>query len=125
MAKETGRKTMVLDVKEFYRYIGARIKAVRLMRKMSQDDVAKSLGVTFQQLQKYESGANRIAADKLVTLALVLGVGIPEILGDYYPAWGKATDMGDLRLVSHLRSMPRHLRDGVRKTLREIAARLE
>ena len=43
---------------------------------MNQETLAKELGLTFQQVQKYEGGANRVSASRLAEIAEVLGVGI-------------------------------------------------
>ena len=43
---------------------------------MNQETLAKELGLTFQQVQKYEGGANRVSASRLAEIAQVLGVGI-------------------------------------------------
>jgi len=50
-------------------HVGARVRAARLEAGKSQTEVAESLGLTFQQLQKYEKGANRISAGKLHELS--------------------------------------------------------
>ena len=50
-------------------YIGAQIRAARLERGMSQAALGDALGVSFQQIQKYEKGANRISAGCLFELA--------------------------------------------------------
>ena len=55
-------------------YIGKRFRMMRLMRGLSQTDVAKRLGITFQQIQKYERGANRVGAGRLQEMANLLGV---------------------------------------------------
>ena len=52
--------------------VGARIKARRLALRMSQSTLAEHLGVSFQQIQKYERGANRISASMLVKAAHAL-----------------------------------------------------
>ena len=57
-------------------YIGKRLKLRRLMLKMSQDELASMIGVTFQQIQKYESGVNRISASRLFVLSKVLQIDI-------------------------------------------------
>jgi transcriptional regulator with XRE-family HTH domain len=57
-------------------YIGRRLKLRRVMLRMSQDTLASMIGVTFQQVQKYESGANRISASRLFAIARVLQVGV-------------------------------------------------
>jgi transcriptional regulator with XRE-family HTH domain len=50
-------------------HVGARMRAARLNAGKSQTDVAEALGLTFQQVQKYEKGANRISAGKLHELS--------------------------------------------------------
>ena len=59
--------------------VGARIRILRQRRKMSQTELGKTLGVTFQQVQKYEAGRNRVSASKLHQVAIALGVSISEI----------------------------------------------
>lgn len=56
------------------REIGARIKAARREQRMSQEKLAEALGVQHQQVQKYESGSNRVAASTLLLIAEALGV---------------------------------------------------
>jgi transcriptional regulator with XRE-family HTH domain len=57
-------------------HVGARLKMLRVQRGMSQTAVAESVGLTFQQIQKYENGSNRISASRLVEFASALGVPI-------------------------------------------------
>ena len=57
-------------------YVGNRVKLRRKGAKMTQQDLAKALDLTFQQVQKYERGANRISASKLFMIAGTLGVPI-------------------------------------------------
>lgn len=54
--------------------VGAKIKARRRLLGMSQDTLADRLGVTFQQVQKYEKGTNRVSASRLVVIANTLGL---------------------------------------------------
>ena len=56
--------------------IGKRLRALRLRRGRSQIDLGKALGVTFQQIQKYERGTNRISATRLQQIADVFDVPI-------------------------------------------------
>jgi transcriptional regulator with XRE-family HTH domain len=67
--KHAARRASVLDT-----YVGKRIKERREELSLSQEAVAQFLGVTFQQLQKYERGANRVSAGRLFELAFVLRV---------------------------------------------------
>jgi len=57
-------------------YVGKRLLQRRNMLKITQEIMAKKLGITYQQIQKYEKGANRIAASRLWDFAQVLGVSI-------------------------------------------------
>ncbi len=59
--------------------VGRNVRIWRLTRGMSQEQLAKRLGVTFQQLQKYEVGANRIGTGRLVKVAAALGVSIARL----------------------------------------------
>lgn len=56
------------------KHVGARVRMRRLMIGMSQGKLGEALDVTFQQVQKYEKGANRIGASRLQQLARVLDV---------------------------------------------------
>ena len=62
--------------------VGSRIRLLRKGAQMSQTDLAEQLGVTFQQVQKYEKGMNRIGAGRLTKIAAVLGIPVSELLGD-------------------------------------------
>lgn len=55
-------------------HVGSRLKQIRTLRRMSQTDVARKLKLSFQQIQKYEIGSNRIAASRLFELAQILDV---------------------------------------------------
>lgn len=59
------------------RHVGERVRARRKQLGLSQDKLAEALGLTFQQVQKYERGVNRISASKLFDAAGALGVDIP------------------------------------------------
>ena len=54
------------------KYVGARIRMRRLMLGMSQTGLAQGLGLTFQQIQKYEKGINRVGASRLQQIAHIL-----------------------------------------------------
>jgi transcriptional regulator with XRE-family HTH domain len=58
-------------------HVGSRVRMRRRMLDMSQTDLANALGLTFQQVQKYEKGANRIGAARLQHLSQILQVPVP------------------------------------------------
>ena len=57
-------------------HVGKRLKIRRNLMGLSQDELAKEIGITFQQIQKYEHGTNRISAGKLFEFAKALNVHI-------------------------------------------------
>lgn len=64
-------------------YVGRRIRMRRMLIAMNQQTLAKRLNVTFQQIQKYEIGANRVSASRLVQTAEVLGVEVDYFFDGY------------------------------------------
>jgi transcriptional regulator with XRE-family HTH domain len=56
--------------------IGKRLRELRITRRVSQSDLGKVLGITFQQIQKFERGDNRITASQLFRLSKHLGVSV-------------------------------------------------
>lgn len=57
-------------------HVGARIRQQRTLQGMSQTDLGNAVGITFQQIQKYENGANRVSASRLWQFAQALGVPV-------------------------------------------------
>ena len=64
-------------------HVGARIKLRRSLLGLSQERLGDALGLTFQQVQKYERGANRVSASRLYDLARVLDVPINFFFDDF------------------------------------------
>lgn len=62
--------------------VGQRVRAYRLSRRMSQSALGEKVGVTFQQIQKYERGANRIGGSRLKKIATILGVNVAAFFGE-------------------------------------------
>ncbi len=58
--------------------IGKTIKKIRILNGYSQEHVANEMNITFQQIQKYERGTNRISASRMYALSKILDVGIQE-----------------------------------------------
>src|SRR5215472_15311553 len=86
-----GRKTEVLaDPVDIA--VGARIRLLRKVRGMSQQALAEAAGVTFQQIQKYERGANRVSASMLSRIAGTLQAPVSEMFGEANPAAASAID---------------------------------
>lgn len=88
---------MILD-----KNIGQLIKFRRKEIGLTQQDLADVLGITYQQVQKYESGQNRIRASMLVKIADVLKVDLMYFYSDFEQKDGLTSSVGDpisLRLV--------------------------
>jgi transcriptional regulator with XRE-family HTH domain len=67
-------------VKPTDRVIGQNIRANRLTQGLSQSELAKRIGVTFQQVQKYENGANRVGGSRLIQIAEALNIPAVALL---------------------------------------------
>ena len=77
----SGRHTKKKPEDTFYRDLGSAIRLARVAAGKSQIDVAEHLGLSFQQVQKYESGKNRIPVQELVSFAAYLEVPLPYLVG--------------------------------------------
>jgi len=75
------RNPTVVDVA-----VGRNVRVWRMARGLSQTELANRVGVTFQQVQKYEAGANRISMGRLKRIARVLGVHLTTLFQDSYEA---------------------------------------
>ncbi len=63
-------------------HVGGRVRLRRMMLGLSQERLGEKLGLTFQQIQKYEKGANRIGASRLYDISQVLGVPVQFFFED-------------------------------------------
>lgn len=98
------RGALLPDPKAVDRAIGARLKALRILAGLSQENVASQLGLSFQQLQKYEKGVNRTSAGRLAQLAVIYNTSLADLfqsaadLAGLPPSQGRAADTAALRL---------------------------
>jgi transcriptional regulator with XRE-family HTH domain len=63
------------------KYVGSRVRMRRIMLGMSQEKLGEALGLTFQQVQKYEKGTNRVSAGRLQRIAELLNVPVTFFYG--------------------------------------------
>jgi transcriptional regulator with XRE-family HTH domain len=111
--------------------IGASIRLRRKQAGISQEVLAEKCGVSFQQVQKYENGANRVSFSRLVQIAHALGLRVSELVGDIDEATGlnpaEATILSDLGiagatdLLRDFAGLTPALRGRVRDLVREMA----
>jgi transcriptional regulator with XRE-family HTH domain len=74
---ENKKKPNPIDV-----HVGSRIRLRRNMLGMSQEKLGENLGITFQQIQKYEKGTNRVGASRLQAIATILSVPVSFFFED-------------------------------------------
>jgi transcriptional regulator with XRE-family HTH domain len=105
-------------------HVGQRLKQLRILRGMTQTDVADGLNISFQQVQKYELGRNRISASKLFELSHILKVA-PSYFFDGLQAADSAPQLLDeeaTKIASMLtRIKDDRLRGQIRSFITEIA----
>ena len=75
-------------------HVGGRIRLRRTLLQMSQERLGDALGLTFQQVQKYERGANRVGASRLFNLSRVLDVPVSFFFDDMPAASGTGASIG-------------------------------
>jgi transcriptional regulator with XRE-family HTH domain len=92
--------------------VGRRVRAFRLNKGLSQEKLGDELGITFQQVQKYEKGVNRIGAGRLQRISEILGVPVSEFFatGASEPSAGNLYELVDsasaLRLLRAYARIP-------------------
>ena len=86
-----------MSASEIDKQIGARIRDRREALGMTQKVFAQHLGVTFQQVQKYEKGENRVAAPTLILAARALRCPAGDLLGEGLPEDGEEGGLAELR----------------------------
>lgn len=86
--------------------VGKRVRLRRLQLSMSQGGLADRLGISFQQVQKYEKGTNRVSSSRLYDIADILDVPITFFFS------GPADNRPEVKLIEQLR--PGDLKDGLR-----------
>ena len=79
MKKTKRRSASPKSATDIDAYIGARTRERRLALEMSQDQLGNELGVSFQQIQKYESGQNRVSAARLFDICKALNVSLSSM----------------------------------------------
>jgi transcriptional regulator with XRE-family HTH domain len=71
------------------KHVGNTLRNIRYMRGMTQEELARHLGVKFQQVQKYETGMNRVSASRLYRAARALDAKV----SDFFPAEDNKSDL--------------------------------
>jgi len=111
------------------KHVGSRLRMRRIMLGMSQEKLAVGFGLTFQQVQKYEKGANRVGASRLSQIASVLGISVGELFessGDGSPGLSSPVHLlaepGALRVLkAYVRTTSPRVRLSIAKLVESIA----
>lgn len=112
-------------------HVGARMRMRRQLINMSQERLGELLGITFQQVQKYEKGSNRISASRLFYAAKTLGVpvqfffdGLPGLEGNEGLAEGPRDEFAAVMMSPEGIQLSKAFRDADTSTLRKLIADL-
>ena len=77
-----------LNAADIDRHVGERIRRRRVMLGLTQEHLGEALGISYQQIQKYETGANRVSAGRLFMISQILETGISNL----FDGLGEATE---------------------------------
>jgi transcriptional regulator with XRE-family HTH domain len=108
-------------------HVGGRVRAGRTLIGMNQTELGKHVGLTFQQIQKYENGMNRIAASRLWQFSLILG----QPISWFFEGIGEQKRKGDdllakremLRLVRYLSACDPDFRKHIAALIKVVAGK--
>lgn len=92
-------------------HVGGRVRLRRMLLGMSQDKLGEALGLTFQQVQKYEKGVNRIGASRVFEISRILSVPIQFFYDDFDGKLGQSYGFADVADQSFMKLL--HSPEGV------------
>ena len=84
------------------KYVGSRVRMRRIMLGMSQEKLGEALGLTFQQVQKYEKGTNRVGASRIQQIAEILQVPVSFLFEGGPSGMAKADGGGEATSPSYV-----------------------
>ncbi len=111
-------------------HVGKGVRSRRILRGMTQAVLAEQIGLTFQQLQKYESGANRISASRLWEIAQILDVPVASFFDGIEPGASGTEDLPEIRSLPDaemletakvVQELPRSLQKEMQGLIRSLA----
>lgn len=100
--------------------VGKRIRAARTLAGTSQEDLASRIGITFQQLQKYEKAENRISASRLSDLAHALSIPIQSLFEQNTPDNPLILDKATLKMVASFSQLSKDKQKLVSKLVKDL-----
>lgn len=117
-----------LDAGEVDMRVASRIRHARLRAGMSQTALAKALGLSLQQVHKYETGRNRLGPARLMAVCQALNLGVDQLFDSAdgrEPASDGGTDRECLEMVRYFRALPDPNRRSLVSLFRAIATSTE
>ncbi|MFY0689058.1 MAG: helix-turn-helix transcriptional regulator [Cyclobacteriaceae bacterium] len=106
MTRKTKGKSTNIDI-----ILGQNLKEFRTLNGLSQDKLGALVNVSFQQIQKYEQGQNRIPASRLYEFSQILNISLAQLYGDMQQVTGAGSILRfsreDLRILKQL-NKPKH-----------------
>lgn len=127
---QRGSQTLARCVDDWDAHVGERLKAGRMLHGVTQTALAEAAGISFQQVQKYERGANRISCGRLMQFAEVLNVspgwffegrdGLIGALSNDAPASMADLTSSDVALTRDIRRLPAKTRAKVVALIRAL-----
>ena len=124
-ANETPRKKDQQNAID--QYVGARLKLLRRQKHISQKDLAKRLEISFQQVQKYEKGLNRLPAGRMLGICMALDITPNDLFHDLllkqYPV--KEPDVftdQEMELIEAMRQLAPPIKSQVRQIVGTLAS---
>lgn len=101
--------------------VGKRIRELRHRLEITQDQLAQHTGVRFQQIQKYETGANRVSASRLSEIADFLGVSVGYFFDSKLPHVLEIMDKSSLDLFTAIQKLSEDKRTLVTKLIKDMS----
>ena len=98
-------------------HAGKQLCKARRQRSKTQTDIADALGISFQQVQKYETGSNRISFSKLVVICQTLKVSPMHFFIDLNVVDTETSPIEEAQVLSLYRGLPEYKRDVVRQLM--------
>jgi transcriptional regulator with XRE-family HTH domain len=106
-----------------YKQIGEKIRKLRLMKGMSQKELARYVGVTYQQIQNYEKGKSKIPVDRLIEIAKAFEVSLDYFLKEFDNSHARVSDSEVAVLTSYFKAIQSEkLRQQIISLLHTLAA---
>lgn len=110
-------------LKKIDRHVGQKVRQARIFRGMSQEDLAVAIGLTFQQVQKYENGSNRLSASRIYQIAKILRLkpayffeGLPEYGDDEIAPF----TIEHVRLIRYYDAAPKEVQKEFFKLIKSV-----